>query len=425
MSTRSKSIRWVTPGLLLLLVLWIDAQPTNQSLYYLCATFPVASNGITRARLYSTPANGGPPQLVRVVGKSSVDAVLADYDRRKLVVASPGTTPHTFSVVDMAAPEKEHSATIDYDALDVLPYAIHVLDIPQKGLWVAMPLGSLFKTPPIAATALTAVSLEAEGAKVESLPFAALADTRPSGSVGGALVPTHMNVWVRGDPLRILLSGAPAGCNLNIPQPPYLKTSADDSATYNLVAVNDILVLLTPDTPKPAARDVIDIYYKDAHAWRRATLPFTASAVRAFGPWVTAISARPRGGPEYGKGRVLFNAEEFRRMPPSPGQEKRLSDKVDERFDDSSDYFSGDLLVLNARTDERYVIQTGQGDSEVILVTDKSVYYRVNDAIFRADIASGKLSTGIKIAEGPDVPQAHWAFIGSAAPGAAPQVRGR
>jgi hypothetical protein len=81
--------------------------------------------------------------------------------------------------------------------------------------------------------------------------------------------------------------------------------------------------------------------------------------------------------------------------------------------------------VLNGGTDLRYTIHTGEGDSEVILATNDSVYYRVNDAIFRADVVSGKLATGVKIVEGPDVPQAHWAFLGPAPLGAAPKVRGR
>jgi hypothetical protein len=107
-------------------------------------------------------------------------------------------------------------------------------------------------------------------------------------------------------------------------------------------------------------------------------------------------------------------------MRASPGKNKRMAEKIGGRdnidvgFDISQDYFPGDLLVLNSRTDQRYTIHTGEGDSEVILATDAAVYYRVNDALFRADLVSGKLAIGVKIAEGPDVPQAHWAFLGPA-----------
>lgn len=420
MTTRHGSLRWAMPALLLAVAFLLGGQPASQrDLYYLCASFPFGSNGTLLAKLYRADAQGGAPQLVRNVGKG-VDIVLADYDRRKLVVASPGDTPHTFAVIDMTAPEKEHSVSIGYDAAEALPDAIHLLEIPQKGLWVAMALGSMFKTPPVAASTLTAVSLEAEDATAESLPFAALAGIRLSGSVGGALVQEQQIAEVRGDPLHILISN-PVGCPVSIPRPPYLKTSANpDADSYHLVAVNDSVVLLTPYFPKPAAADVIDIFDQGAHIWRRATLPFSVSAVRAFGRWVTAISTEPRGGPQYGVGRTEFDAAEFMAMRASPGKNKRMAEKIGGRdnidvgFDISQDYFPGDLLVLNSRTDQRYTIHTGEGDSEVILATDAAVYYRVNDALFRADLVSGKLAIGVKIAEGPDVPQAHWAFLGPA-----------
>jgi hypothetical protein len=261
------------------------------------------------------------------------------------------------------------------------------------------------------------VSLEAENATVESLPFAALVGVRLSGSVGGALVQESQIAWVRGDPLQVLIGGLSG--STGIPRPPYLAASANrPGESYHLAAVNDSVALLTPYLPKPAAADVIDIYEQRTHTWRRATLPFSVSSVRAFGPWVTAISTEPRGGPGYGAGRTEFDADEFSAMRASPGKEKRMAEKLDARqtvddgFDISPNYFPGDLLALDSRTDQRYTIHTGEGDSEVILATDAAIYSRVNDAVFRADLVSGKLAAGVKIAEGPDVPQAHWAFLG-------------
>jgi hypothetical protein len=319
-------------------------------------------------------------------------------------------------VIDMNAPEKDHSASIDYNPEETLPDAVYLMEIPQQGLWLAMPLGGMFKTPPVAASGLTAVSLEAENASVATLPFTALAGVHVSGLVGGALF--QRLVEVRGDPLHILL-GDPVGHDIGVPRPPYLGSSANPFGEgYQLVAANDSVVLLMPFLPEPVAKDVIDICDRGSHAWRRATLPFTVSAVRAFGPWVTGISTEPRGGPGYGAGRTSFNSSEFAAMRKSPGQEKRASElfdgrhSIDEMFDGSSNYFPGDLVVLNARTDRRLTIHTGEGDSEVVLATDDAAYYRVNDAIFRADLVSGKLSPGTKIAQGPNVPQAHWAFLG-------------
>jgi len=107
----------------------------------------------------------------------------------------------------------------------------------------------------------------------------------------------------------------------------------------------------------------------------------------------------------------------------SPGKEKRLTEELgryranlytaDDTFDNSALYYPGDLAIINGRTGQLFTIHTGQGDSEVVFANDEAVYYRVNDAVYRAAItSSGKLGTGIKIAEGIEVVQAHWLFFG-------------
>jgi hypothetical protein len=55
----------------------------------------------------------------------------------------------------------------------------------------------------------------------------------------------------------------------------------------------------------------------------------------------------------------------------------------------------------------------GQGDSEILLVQDETVYYRVFDAIYKAAIIDGK-SLGepeLLVKDGQIVPQIHWAFL--------------
>lgn len=420
MHVRYRVIHRAMPLALLVGALWLAAQAGGpQRLYFLSATYPVASNGTLPANLYRADAQGGPPQFVRSVAKGA-DTVLADYDRRKLVVASPGEVPDTFSVVDMSAPANVHSVSIRYNSKQLAPYTIYLLDRRQEGLWVAMRLGDSSTMPPTPLTGLTAASLESNGADGRTLPVIALEDVRFSGVAGGALTSQHTLAWVRGDPLHIPLVGDPAGSDLQIPQATYLKAGADASATYELLAANDSVVLLTLSIPGPVAGDTIHVYDRSSRSWRPVTLPFPVSAIRAFGPWVAAISTMPRGGPDYGKGRTEFNSAEFAAMRASPGQDKRLAEKldrrstIDDRFNESSAYYPGDLIVLNTRSNQRYTIHTGEGDSEVLLANNESVYYRVNDAIFRTDISRASLGAPIKIAEGAEVPQAHWAFLGPA-----------
>jgi hypothetical protein len=79
------------------------------------------------------------------------------------------------------------------------------------------------------------------------------------------------------------------------------------------------------------------------------------------------------------------------------------------------DVFPGELLIYNSVSGAMFRISTGEGDSEVLLATDKLVYYRVNDQLFRADLDAGGLGKPLMIASGEMIVQAHWAFLGSEA----------
>lgn len=101
----------------------------------------------------------------------------------------------------------------------------------------------------------------------------------------------------------------------------------------------------------------------------------------------------------------------------SPGKDQRTAETigrtlVDEIFEQTATYFPGELFAFNTISGAMYTIKTGQGDSEVVLATDKALYYRVNDALYRASVEPGKLSEAVEIARSPAIPAVHWAFLG-------------
>jgi len=110
----------------------------------------------------------------------------------------------------------------------------------------------------------------------------------------------------------------------------------------------------------------------------------------------------------------------------SPGKEKRrkvsnfpsredmtaTGTPVDWRFEDFRIYCPGILFLYNVQTRQNYTIETGQGDSEVLLVEENVVYYRVNDEIYQANISKDKVETGKLIVKDGIVPDIHWAFFG-------------
>jgi hypothetical protein len=54
--------------------------------------------------------------------------------------------------------------------------------------------------------------------------------------------------------------------------------------------------------------------------------------------------------------------------------------------------------------------QTGQGDSEILLVRGNSVIYRVNDILYSARIEGTTLGSPQLLAQDEAVPDMHWAF---------------
>jgi hypothetical protein len=102
----------------------------------------------------------------------------------------------------------------------------------------------------------------------------------------------------------------------------------------------------------------------------------------------------------------------------SPGKElrKKLNSNnpfnVDERFFDYGVYSPGILYLLNTFSQKYIEIVTNQGDSEILLVEDNMVYYRVNDEIFKSIIINDeKLGTPELLIKNIDVLDIHWAFI--------------
>ncbi len=84
---------------------------------------------------------------------------------------------------------------------------------------------------------------------------------------------------------------------------------------------------------------------------------------------------------------------------------------ADDRFKDLQIYSSGVLFLFNTTTGTFLTINTGQGDSQILLLEDDEVYYRVNDSIYVRRIINGShLSDEKLIIKSPNIVDVHWAF---------------
>ena len=102
----------------------------------------------------------------------------------------------------------------------------------------------------------------------------------------------------------------------------------------------------------------------------------------------------------------------------SPGKDKRRQAQTetgypfDWRIMERKMYFPGILFLYDIRTGKKYTIETNQGDSEILLVEEGIMYYRVNDRILKAKIGKESIGEPELVVEGEIVPDIHWAFMG-------------
>jgi hypothetical protein len=147
-------------------------------------------------------------------------------------------------------------------------------------------------------------------------------------------------------------------------------------------------------------------------------MPFTSTRIRGFGPWVSAI-AEESGDVE--TKLIAGGTHTVTSLPvagrESPGARKRQKMEigpkmtVDSLFQGALRVYPGKLMIFNAISGAMLQISTGEGDSEVLLATDEAVFYRVNDVLYRSAISAGGLGMRVKLAEGAEIVQAHWAFL--------------
>lgn len=73
--------------------------------------------------------------------------------------------------------------------------------------------------------------------------------------------------------------------------------------------------------------------------------------------------------------------------------------------------FPGRLHLYNVDSQKSFAITTNQADSEVLLVANNTVYYRVTDRLYTAPLTVAGIGQSTLIARNCDIRDAHWAFI--------------
>jgi hypothetical protein len=218
---------------------------------------------------------------------------------------------------------------------------------------------------------------------------------------------------------KLLFHSTEEATDSGIPLPRNAEAFAKARDIMLAVSNDDMVVLDCYRQPTPTTEiHEFQVFDRKLGTWHSPNLG-AGPSVRGFGPWIASASfirKRPIGasasGPEI-RDEPQSPGAEFRKRIINP--ESRIQDQasLDDRFKGYPWLFTGDLHLYNIRSKQSYTIRTGQGDSEIILVDGNTVYYRVNDTLYKAIVRQQPELKGIRILSSPDVQFAHWAFLGS------------
>jgi hypothetical protein len=165
--------------------------------------------------------------------------------------------------------------------------------------------------------------------------------------------------------------------------------------------ISDAKVFVLLLTNKAGASRVL-IFRRSDKTWR--ALPEFGGGqphLRGFGRFIAITETQRKSDKKQeSAGKDDWRQEEAS-MGPSVASSIRNSEYV----------YPGRLHIYDIEKERVYTITTNQADSEVLLVEGRTVYYRITDRIFSADIADNGLGPARLLTKAGAVNDAHWAFM--------------
>jgi hypothetical protein len=141
------------------------------------------------------------------------------------------------------------------------------------------------------------------------------------------------------------------------------------------------------------------IYNKTTDKYSTKTFKGNRTALRGFREWIAGFVGNENMGNK------------------NPGINKYSKERTEtgfsvfDRLSFINSYYPGIVFGYNINTDKYFEIITNDADSEILLIENNEVYYRVYDEIYKAEIIGDKVTEGKLLVKDEIVPDIHWAFI--------------
>lgn len=339
---------------------------------------------------------------------AGIDFIDIDYDAQRVVIGFPPVRPFGLSVLNMKSPGSTYGFSLplppqpEYAVVARYFVETQTQDFGLAERWFSAVGSEGGGAQARKADMLTVKWLFGSKRGSEILPGQKIRYCRWTGWSGTA-VWTGGVMYVRaGRDGKLRQAGGDD--SLEIPCPQALSSQLDK--TFALAVNNSEVAVLQPEE---LGSPTLYVLSKAQGTWRSVSIP-AGLVVRSFGEWVAGIVVEQnRDNSRQSPGKEIRQME---MVPATQSNGRHINMNVENLFEQSAGYYPGKLFAYNAKTNKSYDIQTGQGDSEIILATNSFIYYRINDTLFRAAIEGSALGKGIRIAQDPRIIQAHWAFVG-------------
>jgi hypothetical protein len=366
----------------------------GEKLYLLAGTPTPKLNLTLPVDLYvAEPSDNSLVPVRRVVPKEEGTASIhVDLSSRLISMDSPALNPHTVRVLHMDEVSKIDSRALVYADMGGDSRLIHLpgsrmfhtmvlsepsFDRPNKspmtpadfapGLWRRRLVG--FDLSPGANPRLL---------EVPQTDFKYVVHAGHPGS--GIWAEERLDGAVDADGKTLMIWVAVQKVSLDVPPPQGARLKSSSMISYHVINP-EIIAFTIEDNEKGAQlSSPLYVYTRSSGQWSEFPSSGRTSILEGFGHWIVATYTEDN---ENTPGRV------------SPGKGRRPSKRgewsADDRFKMHDLYFPGILLIYDTQHHVRYSIETGEGDSEVLLVQGGILYYRVNDQVYRAEAYGGML----------------------------------
>jgi hypothetical protein len=327
------------------------------------------------------------------------------YTDRKLVEFSPSSStgaPPLIAVVDFDKANVVKSCPVQAVPPEYGPFAEWLGDVRLSGLsWIEefFAPGQLPKELILAMSTDPAVPCEDSFRTIDAADITSIVT---NGRAGVAGVAANEGILFSVDPNGRVINRIPGGgiVYLDVQIPERFRFAGGQGAVI-LVDNPFMSVVDLGEKSQNGARRLLALRKSDG-TWRQLpNLTDGFPGARGFGKYLVIHEARMKGPVQAeSAGKAEWRKEASRHGP-----------SIQAAFADSNVVYPGRLHLYDVETEKEYVIDTKQGDSEVLLVEDGLVYYRVTDRLYSAAIQDTGLAQAKLIATDSLIEDAHWAFI--------------